>query len=139
MNAPHMLVVNATLQLLISSLLGVLLLIPMQPWGKRFLQNVKNLPDLRSTHIDWLLLALMQFGVAFALAQKPIHSERLVAWLVIFGGWMNATPYLVRGLWGINAFSLSGSMKQKAFALLGFVSVTSLITAFVILLVSWLD
>ena len=138
MNPPHLLILNATLQLLVSSLLGVLLLIPMQPWGKRFLQNVKSLPDLRSTHIDWLLLALMQFGIAFALLQKPIHSQRIVAYLVIFGGWMNATPYLVRGLWGINGFSLTGSPKQKAFAALGLISVTSLITAFVIILLSWL-
>src|SRR5262245_14505506 len=98
MDGSKLLVVNATLQLLVSALLGVLLLIPMQPWGKRFLQNVKSLPDLRSTHIDWLLLALMQFGIAFALVQKPVSSQRLVACLVVFGGWMNATPYLVRGL-----------------------------------------
>src|SRR5262245_50717210 len=112
MASVKLLVINASIQILVSSLLGFLLLIPMQPWGKNFLKNVRNVHDLRSTHLDWLMLAFMQYGAAFALVHLPITNPGLIAGLLVFGGWMNATPYLVRGIWGINAFSLSGDGKQ---------------------------
>lgn len=130
-----LLVINASIQILVSSLLGFLLLIPMQPWGKNFLKNVRNLHDLRSTHLDWLMLAFMQYGAAFALMHLPITKPGFVAALLVFGGWMNATPYLVRGIWGINAFSLSGNGKQMFSATLGLVSVLSIITAWSLIII----
>jgi len=128
---------SGTLELFVSSVLGLLLLIPMQPWGKNFLRMVKNPADLRSTHIDWLMLAFLQFAVAFGLSQMEPSYEGWVVSLVIFGSWMNATPYLVRGLWGINAFSLSGDWKQVLSACLGLVSVASILTALLLLLIGW--
>jgi hypothetical protein len=124
-----LLVVNASIQILVSSLLGFLLLIPMQPWGKNFLKKVRNLHDLRSTHLDWLMLAFMQYGAAFAIMHLPITRPYLIAGLLVFGGWMNATPYFVRGIWGINAFSMSGNGKQIVAASLGLISVIAILIA----------
>jgi hypothetical protein len=128
---------SGTLELLVSSVLGFLLLIPMQPWGKNFFRGVKNPQDLRSTHIDWLLLAFLQFAVAFGLSVMPIGNQTLVISLTMFGAWMNATPYLIRGVWGINAFSLSGDWKQVCSASLALVSVASLLTALFLLVIAW--
>jgi hypothetical protein len=138
MNPVKLLLFNATLQIFVSSVLGVLLLIPMQPWGKAFLRNVKNLSDVRSTHIDWLLLAFLQFGIALALSVWPVTRSGIIAILLVFSGWMNAVPYLVRGFWGINAFAFSGSGRQRFFAALGFISVLSLLTAVGMLLFGWI-
>ena len=134
-----LLVVNASIQILVSSFLGLLLLIPMQPWGKNFLKNVRNIHDLRSTHLDWLMLAFMQYGAAFALMHLPITHPGLIAGLLVFGGWMNATPYLVRGIWGINAFSLSGDGKQIFAASLGLISVLSILTAWSLIVIDALS
>jgi hypothetical protein len=130
-----LLVINASIQILVSSLLGFLLLIPMQPWGKNFLTKVRNIHDLRSTHLDWLMLAFMQYGAAFALMHLPVTKPGVISGLLVFGGWMNATPYLVRGIWGINAFSLSGDGKQIAAASLGLISVLSIITGWSLIVI----
>jgi hypothetical protein len=130
-----LLVINASIQILVSSLLGFLLLIPMQPWGKNFLTKVCNIHDLRSTHLDWLMLAFMQYGAAFALMHLPVTKPGVISGLLVFGGWMNATPYLVRGIWGINAFSLSGDGKQIAAAGLGLISVLSIITGWSLIVI----
>jgi hypothetical protein len=130
-----LLVVNASIQILVSSLLGFLLLIPMQPWGKNFLKKVRNIHDLRSTHLDWLMLAFMQYAAAFALMHLPITHPWLVAGLLVFGGWMNASPYLVRGIWGINAFSLSGDGKQIFAASIGLISVFSILIAWALIVI----
>jgi hypothetical protein len=130
-----LLVINASIQILVSSILGFLLLVPMQPWGKNFLKNVHSIHDLRSTHLDWLMLAFMQYGGAFAMMHLPIAHPGLIAGLLVFGGWMNATPYLVRGIWGINAFSLSGDAKQIFAASLGLISVISILTAWSLIVI----
>lgn len=138
MNPVRLLLLNATLQFLVSSLLGLLLLIPMQNWGKGITGLFSNMQDIRSTHLDWLMLGLMQYGIAFALYYLPLPQSKTIAWLLVFGGWMNAFPYLVRGLFGINAFQLNGPPKQMICALLGLISVTALILAFSLLLIGWL-
>src|SRR5262245_54116496 len=135
MTPAKLLIINASIQIFVSSVLGFLLLIPMQPWGKNFMKGVPNVHDLRSTHLDWLMLAFMQYGAAFALLHLPITKPNVVASLVVFGCWMNATPYLVRGLWGINAFSLSGGLKQILAASLGLISVLSILTAWALILI----
>lgn len=138
MDPVRLLVINATLQFLVSSLLGVLLLLPMQSWGKDLTRYVKSVQDMRATHLDWLMLGLMQYGIAFGLSYLPLQNARLIACLLVFGGWMNAFPYLIRGLFGINAFALSGPPRQFLSALLGLISVTALILAFALLLFGWL-
>jgi len=110
----------------------------MQNWGKGLVRFFANIHDIRSTHLDWLMLGLMQYGIAFALYSFPVPQSKTIAVLTVFGGWMNAFPYLVRGLFGINAFQLSGSPKQVVSASLGLISVTALIVAFSLLLLGWL-
>lgn len=137
-NPVRLLIINATLQFLVSSLLGVLLLVPMQSWGKGLTRHVASMADLRGTHLDWLMLGLMQYGIAFGLHTMPLPSSGLIACLLVFGGWMNAFPYLVRGLFGINAFTLGGPPRQIVCALIGLTSISSLITAFTLLVLGWL-
>lgn len=135
--AVQLLVFNATLQVFVSVILGFLLLIPMQPWGKEFLKRVKNQRDLVSTHLDWFMLAFLQYGIAFALTVMPTENAWPPAILLAFGGWVNPLPYLFRGVWGINAFSLSGTKKQILAASLGLISVLSIFTALTMLLADW--
>lgn len=137
MNAVHLLIWSGAFELLVSSLLGLILLIPMQPWGKSFLSGVHNIHDLRSTHLDWLMLAFMQFAAAFGLSRVPISGDLFAAGLLVFGGWMNAFPYLIRGIWGMNAFQLSGNWKQRAAATLGLVSVLSILVGWAFLVMKW--
>jgi hypothetical protein len=97
MHAPiFLLSFNAALQVLVSSLLGVFMLIPMQPWGKRWLPYV-NMKSLLATHLDWYTLAFMQWGAAFMMWRRPALSQLWVAGLLVFGGWVNPLPYLLRG------------------------------------------
>jgi hypothetical protein len=138
MDPVRCLIINATLQFFVSSLLGVLLLIPMQTWGKEFFSRVSSIHDIRATHLDWLMLGLMQYGVAFGLSRIPLPNGGLISGLLIFGGWMNAFPYFARGMWGINAFQLAGPPKQFLCALISLISVLSLLTSFGFLLAGWL-
>jgi hypothetical protein len=123
---------NAGLQILVSSLFGVLMLVPMQPWG-RSLRPRMNAKAMLAAHIDWLMLAFMQFGAAFIFARWPVTASPAVAWMLVFGGRVNPLPYLVRGF-GIDAFVLAGPPVQRAAALVAGVSVAAIITAWAIVL-----
>ena len=75
MNSVQLLSCNAALQVLVSSLLGTLMLIPMQPWGKRVAARI-NMKSLLATHMDWYMLAFMQFGAAFIMDRWPSTASR---------------------------------------------------------------
>jgi hypothetical protein len=132
---PHdptaLLAFNAALQILVSSVLGVLMLVPMQPWG-RALRGRVNAKALLATHLDWLMLAFMQLGAAFLFARWPVTARPGVAWMLVFGGWVNPLPYLVRGF-GIDAFVFAGPPVQRAAALVAAVSVAAIVTAWVLI------
>lgn len=108
------------------------MLIPLQPWGRGAFRGV-NFKQLLSAHLDWVMLGLMQ-GLAaglvtvFAFAPSPI-----VVWALVLGGWLNPLPYLFRAF-GVNAFSLSGSVTQRMAAALGAVSSMLIIVAWALLL-----
>lgn len=123
----YLLSFNAALQVLVSSLLGALMLIPMQPWGKRLLPHV-NMKSLVATHLDWYMLAFMQWGAAFIMWRWPAMAQMWVAWLLVFGGWVNPLPYLLRGF-GINAFVMGGSTVQRVAAGVAGVSVLAILVA----------
>ena len=55
-------------------------MIPMQPWGKRLLPHV-NMKSLVATHLDWYMLAFMQWGAAFIMWRWPAMAQMWVAWL----------------------------------------------------------
>ena len=123
----HLLSLNAALQVLVSSLLGALMLVPMQPWGKRLLPHV-NMKSLLATHLDWYMLAFMQWGAAFMMWRWPALAQMWVAWLLVFGGWTNALPYLLRGF-GINAFVMGGNALQRVAAGVAGLSVLAILVA----------
>jgi hypothetical protein len=122
---------NAALQILVSSLLGVLMLVPMQPWG-RALRSRVNAKALLATHLDWLMLAFMQLGASFIFSRWPATAGDGPAWMLVFGGWINPLPYLVRGF-GIDAFVFAGPPVQRTAALIAAASVAMIIAAWVII------
>ena len=123
---------NAALQILVSSVFGVLMLVPMQPWGKALRGRV-NARALLATHLDWLMLAFMQFGASFVFSRWPVTASPGAAWMLVFGGWVNPLPYLIRGF-GIDAFVFAGPPLQRIAASIAAVSVAAIITAWVLIL-----
>jgi len=123
---------NAAAQVLVSSLLGTLMLIPMQPWGRKLAPKL-NMRALLSTHLDWYMLAFMQWGAAFMMDRWPQLRSADVAALLMFGGWVNALPYLVRGF-GLNAFVMGGGLLHRTAAAIAGVSVAAILAAWGVLL-----
>lgn len=124
---------NAAAQVFVSSLLGTFMLIPLQPWGRKLAGRV-NMKSLLATHLDWYMLAFMQWGAAFMMLQWPEAREPWIAALLIFGGWTNALPYLLRGF-GINAFALAGDTVQRVSASIAGLSVIAILVAWATVLV----
>jgi hypothetical protein len=123
---------NAGLQILVSSLLGVGMLVPMQPWGRALRARVQA-KALLAAHLDWLMLAFMQFGASFIFTRWPATASGEAAWMLVFGGWVNPLPYLLRGF-GIDAFVLAGPPVQRTAAAVAGVSVAAIIAAWVLIL-----
>ena len=122
---------NASAQVLIASLLGVVMLVPMQPWASG-LKAKMNFKALLSAHLDWLMLAFMQWGAVMTMTWWPTARSSTVAGLLIFGGWVNATPYLFRAF-GLDAFVLAGRWPQRAAASLGGISSLAIIAGWSII------
>ncbi|WP_434345755.1 hypothetical protein ACN6A1_27970 [Myxococcus virescens] len=114
MDPVALLAFNGGLQVFVSPLLGTFILVPLQPWGKRVAARV-NMKLLLATHLDWLMLGFMQWGTAFMMSRWPETASPWTAWLLVFGGWANASPHLLSGF-GISAFVLGGSWGQRAAA-----------------------
>ncbi len=123
---------NGAAQVLVSSLLGTFMLIPLQPWGRKLAGRV-NMKSLLATHLDWYMLAFMQWGASFMMARWPTTQSMPVAALLVFGGWANPLPYLLRGF-GINAFVMGGGAMQRAAATFAGLSVLAILTAWSMLL-----
>lgn len=123
---------NAAMQVLVSSLLGSFMLIPMQPWGKRLAPHL-NMKALLATHLDWYMLAFMQWGAAFMMMNWPVVREPWLAVLLMFGGWVNALPYLLRGF-GLNAFVMAGSALQRVSAGIAGLSVLAILASWATIL-----
>ncbi len=129
-----MLVFSGSLSVLFASLLGALMLIPLQPWGKKAFRGV-NFKQLLAAHLDWVMLGLMQGLAAGLIAVFLLSPSALIVALMILGGWLNPLPYLFRAF-GINAFALTGSLTQRVAASLGGISSTMIILAWTALLAS---
>src|ERR1051325_8938052 len=114
MNPVKLLTANAAAQLFVSSLLGFYMLLPRQPWLKGVFKKPRDPKSLLSVHLDLIMLAFMQLGAAFAMSRLMAPSQT-VAVLLVFGGWTNPLPYLLRGA-GIDAFVLAGKPKQPSAA-----------------------
>jgi hypothetical protein len=131
------LLVSAALEILASSLLGYVMLVPMQPWAKGFREKWPSARGLMSVHLDMIMLALMQIAAAFGMTALPGAHDRLIAVLLVSSGWLNVTPYAWR-LVGVNAFALAGRSLQQLAALTSFVGTVALTGGWIGLLVGWI-
>jgi hypothetical protein len=132
LEAARLLIFSGGLSILFASLLGAVMLIPLQPWGKGVFGAI-NFKQLLAAHLDWVMLGLMQ-GLAGALIMVfALAPSSLIVWFMVMGGWLNPLPYLFRAF-GINAFALTGSLTQRAAASLGGLSATMIIIAWAVLL-----
>lgn len=128
MNEPlRLLTGNAALQVLVSSLLGFAMLVPRQPWAKRLAPHFDQ-KALLSVHLDWLMLAFMQWGAVLVMTQWPGAARPWVAWLLVVGGWLNVLPYWLRAF-RIDAFVLAGRPVQVVAASVSGLSATGLVVA----------
>jgi hypothetical protein len=127
---------NAGAQVLVSSLLGTFMLIPLQPWGRKLVGRI-DMRSLLATHLDWLMLAFMQWGAAFIMSRWPHTRAPWIAALLIFGGWTNALPYLLRGF-GINAFAMAGNAVQRISTGIAGLSVLAILVAWTTILLRML-
>jgi hypothetical protein len=129
------LVRSAVLQVAWSILLGWSMLLPRQPWGRRFQRLLHR--GVTVAHVDWVVLALVQFAAAYALSLRPSPYESLIAMGVAFGGWVNPVPYFLRAF-GVDAFSFSGGPMQRVASALGLLSVVALTVGWFSLVQAWL-
>ncbi len=129
------LTLNGALLLFTSALLGWLLLLPMQSWGKAFARALPR--PWRSVHLDWLMLGLMQFAAAFGLSVLGEPSHPLPVLLLMVGGWLNVLPYVARA-YGIDAFVLTGPPLRFGLALASAASSAAITMGWAWLLVEWL-
>ena len=130
------LLVSAATEMLVASLLGYAMLIPMQPWGERLRARWPAPRVLMSIHLDLALLSLMQFAAGAAIHAAPGPRDALAAALLVGAGWLNVTPYLWRAV-GVNAFVLAGGALQRGAALLSLLGTVALTAAWLLLLVNW--
>ena len=93
--------------------------------------------SLLATHLDWLMLAFMQWGAAFIMSRWPHTQAPWIAAPLIFGGWTNALPYLLRGF-GINAFAMAGNAVQRISAGIAGLSVLAILVAWTTILLRML-
>jgi hypothetical protein len=138
MSAPiRALLISASAELLVSCALGLYMLVLMQRWGKGLQPARLNPKLLLAVHIDWLMLALLQTGIAAIFALSAHELPWHIVALFIFGGWMNALPYLFKAF-GVDAMRLEGAPLQIFAALLGALSVAALLYALTYTLMSLL-
>jgi len=130
------LLVSAAAEMLVASLLGYAMLIPMQPWGQRLRARWPAPRLLMSIHLDLALLSLMQFAAGAAIHAVPGPRDALAAALLVGAGWLNVTPYLWRAV-GVNAFVLAGGALQRGAALLSLLGTVALTAAWLLLLLNW--
>ena len=130
------LLVSAGLEILVSSLLGYVMLIPMQPWGKVLRDRLPAPRAVMSIHLDMVMLALMQAAAALGIYVIPSQHDRLAAVLLVASGWLNVTPYVWRAF-GVNAFALTGGAVQRLAASISLASTLALTTAWVLLVAGW--
>ena len=124
----RLLLVNGALQIFWSIVVGFIMLVPRQPWGRGLERLLPKARDLLSAHLDWIMLAFMQFAAALVMKHFPGTASAAAAVLLIVGGWLNPVPYLFRGF-GVNAFALTGSTVQRLAAALGLGSSLALLVA----------
>ena len=124
--AARLLALSGMCAVIWSALLGVLMLVPLQPWAAGRISV--NMRQLGAAHLDWIMLGLYQglcAGVVVLFALAPS------AWIVIalmIGAWLNPVSYVFRAF-GVNAFAFAGGGPQKLAAALGAISSALILSA----------
>jgi hypothetical protein len=131
------LLVSADLEILAASLLGFVMLVPMQPWAEKARASWPPTRALMSVHMDLLMLALMQFAAGLGIRAIPGPHDQLAAALLVFSGWMNVTAYAWRMV-GVNAFALAGGPLQIFASLTSFGGTLALTAGWICLFAGWL-
>ncbi len=115
--AVKLLIFSGAASMLFSTMLGFLMLVPMQPWGRQWLKGM-NFKQVGAAHLDWLMLGLMQ-GLAGGLVLVfTVAPEPAAVWAMVLGGWLNPLAYVFRAF-GVNAFAFEGRATQRWAAALG--------------------
>jgi len=127
------LIFNASIQIFVSTALGFIMLIPLQPWGGFSKLYLPSMHALLAVHLDWYMLAFLEFACAFMFNMYPSISSWNVALLLMFGGWVNPMAYLLRG-YGINAFVFGGGPIQLIASSVSGISVVSILVGWSVLL-----
>lgn len=120
----RILVFSGGCAVLLPSAIGFMMLIPMQPWGRKYIRGI-NFRQVGAAHLDWIMLGLMQglAGGLVILFQLTPPSWSVIA--MITGAWINPLSYVFRAF-GVDAFSFAGDRLQRAAALTGGVSATAI-------------
>ncbi len=118
--------------ILFSSLIGFLMLIPLQAHENKSTSRI-NLKHIGAAHLDWIMLGLMQGLAGGLILLFELAPPLWIVFLMVFGGWANPLPYVFRAF-GINAFRFSGGAVQRLAAALGGLSSLSIVTAWLVLL-----
>ncbi len=131
-NTAHALVFSGALSIFASSLIGFAMLVPMQPWGRRWAKGL-NFRQIGAAHLDWIMLGLMQGLAAGLILLFGLTPPAWSIWAMIIGGWLNPLAYVFRAF-GVDAFSFSGKRLQRAAAALGGITSTLIAAAWIVYL-----
>jgi hypothetical protein len=130
------LIFSGGLEMLVASLLGFVMLVPLQPWGAALAGRLPSVRQLLSVHLDLIMLSLMQFGAAVGIAVGGGRNAPVATALLIHGGWMGVAPCAFRIL-RINAFVLGGRPRQVMAALVSLSGSIAIVVAWALLLCGW--
>jgi hypothetical protein len=132
----RVLVISGGLEMLLASLLGFVMLIPMQPWGGALAERLPPMRQLLSIHLDLIMLSLMQIGAAAGIVAAGATNAPAASWLLVYGGWMGAAPYAFRML-KINAFVLGGRPRQVVAALMSLSGTIATVVGWTLFVWGW--
>lgn len=133
MTSSEWLLRNAILQVAFSIFLGWLMLLPRQKRGGGALAVLLT-KDFTAAHLDWLMLAFMQFAAAFVVSTRAIPYSSVMVACLIFGGWANPLSYVFRAF-GVNGFAMGGDVTQRIAASIGALSSSAITVGWGLILV----
>lgn len=120
---------SGLLEILVGCLLGWLMLIPKQPWGKTLSRFVRDWKKLGGAHLDFLLLGMLQIALAEVSMLVDVPLPPWVCAVAIASAWLNVLPYLIAAVARIDPFVLGGPLSQVVAAAISAASSTSLTAA----------
>jgi hypothetical protein len=131
--AAKILAFSGAAAIVFSSLLGLLMLIPLQPWAQKLGRGI-NHKQIGAAHLDWIMLGLMQGMAGGVIALFAVSAAPFAVWAMVFGAWANPLPYVFRAF-GVNAFAFDGGLLQRAAAALGLTSSLAILYAWFVILI----